>query len=310
MPNSMEEKVTETMEPEFKLLELEDREILQPYLQADANRSCERTFANIYLWKRQYPVEYAFVKGSLVFRSVRSGSFSFPVGGEDKKAAVRWMLEQCEREQRPFQMHVVLKEEAKLLEEWFPDRFSIVFNRDTADYLYETQKLQTLTGKKYHAKRNYINRFLQQNADWSYEQITSENAEECFQMAQEWRRENGCEDDPDKNAEMCVTFNALRLLDELSLTGGLIRVDGRVVAFAIGEPACGDTFVVHIEKAYAEVDGAYPMINQQFALHAAEGYTYINREDDMGEEGLRRAKLSYQPVDLIEKAFVTLKEGR
>jgi len=95
--------------------------------------------------------------------------------------------------------------------------------------------------------------------------------------------------------EMCVTLNALRLLEELKLTGGLIRVEGRVIAFAIGEPLNPDTFVVHIEKAFADIQGAYPIINQQFAANAAKDYLYVNREEDTGSEGLRKAKLSYRP---------------
>ena len=134
------------------------------------------------------------------------------------------------------------------------------------------------------------------------------NLEECFQMALKWRNENGCNDDDEKNAEMCVTLNALRLFEELELTGGLLRAGGKIVAFTIGEPICSDTFVVHIEKAFAEVPGAYPMINQQFAEHACAGYQYINREEDTGSEGLRKAKLSYRPVFMVEKGMVTEKE--
>lgn len=126
-------------------------------------------------------------------------------------------------------------------------------------------------------------------------------------MALRWRNENGCEEDEEKNAEMCVTLNSLRLFEELGLTGGVLRVDGEIVAFTIGEAVNDDTFVVHIEKAYAEVEGSYTMINQQFVEHELLGkYRYVNREDDVGLEGLRKAKLSYKPVFLVEKGYVTL----
>ena len=106
---------------------------------------------------------------------------------------------------------------------------------------------------------------------------------------------------------MCVALNSLRLFEELHLTGGVLRIDGKVVAFTIGEPICEDTYVVHIEKAYADVQGAYTMINQQFVEHELLGkYRYVNREDDVGLEGLRKAKLSYKPVFLVEKGYVTL----
>ena len=113
--------------------------------------------------------------------------------------------------------------------------------------------------------------------------------------------------DDEKRGEMCVALNSLRLFEELHLTGGVLRIDGKVVAFTIGEPICEDTYVVHIEKAYADVQGAYTMINQQFVEHECMNYKYVNREDDTGAEGLRKAKLSYRPAFMVEKGDVTEK---
>ena len=116
------------------------------------------------------------------------------------------------------------------------------------------------------------------------------------------------DEDDEKNAEMTVAMNSLRLYKELGLRGGLLRVNQEVVAFTMGEPVCDDTIVVHIEKARTDIEGAYSMINQQFVIHETEGYTYINREDDVGEEGLRKAKLSYHPVFMVEKGTVRFKK--
>ena len=99
--------------------------------------------------------------------------------------------------------------------------------RDYEDYVYETEKLINLSGKKYHGKKNHINQFKAAYPDWSYETITDSNVEECFQMALKWRGANGCEEDPEKNQEMCVTLNSLRLFKELHLKGGLLRAGGR-----------------------------------------------------------------------------------
>ena len=223
--------------------------------------------------------------------------------------ALEQMMEFSERNGFPFSMYNVTPADFERLERWYPGRFQIEYDRDQADYVYESEKLITLAGKKLHGKRNHINKFKNTYGDdWSYEPIHKENLEECFQMALKWRNENGCDDDREKNAEMCVTLNALRLFEELELTGGLLRAGGRIVAFTLGEPVCSDTFVVHIEKAFAEVPGAYPIINQQFAEHACAGYQYINREEDTGSEGLRKAKLSYRPVFMVEKGMVTEKE--
>lgn len=126
-------------------------------------------------------------------------------------------------------------------------------------------------------------------------------------MALKWRNANGCDEHEGKNAEMCVTLNSLRLFEELHLRGGLLRANGEVVAFSIGEPVCDDTMVVHIEKAYADVQGAYPMINQQFLIHEAAEFKYVNREEDTGDEGLRKAKESYKPAFLQEKGLVSFR---
>lgn len=297
------------MEIPFKRPELEDRPIILKHLNERKLRGCERTFANVYLWARFYQVVWAEIKGTAVFRSGKEGhySYTYPIGAGDRKGVIELLMADAKEKGYPFQLHAVSAEEMEELEGYFPGRFQVSWPRDVEDYVYETEKLISLSGKKYHGKKNHINQFKAANPDWSYESITDENVEECFQMALNWRRDNGCEDDPEKNSEMCVALNSLRLYKELGLKGGLLRAGGRVVAFTLGEPVCDDTFVVHIEKAYADVRGAYPMINQQFLEHEVSGYTYVNREDDTGDEGLRQAKLSYRPVFMVEKGIVTLK---
>lgn len=297
---------------EFKRAELSDKEIISGYFRNYPSRSCERTFVNVFLWSRKYPVQWAVIENTLVFKSQddKHLSFAFPTGDDqDVKKVIPVLKSYCEERGYPFSMYNVTPENYEKLEEWFPGIYEVEYDRDLADYVYESEKLSTLSGKKLHGKRNHINKFKAMFEDrWSYETMTKENLEECFQMALKWRRDNGCNDDEEKNAEMCVALNSLRLFEELELTGGLLRVDGQVVAFTIGEPVCEDTFVVHIEKAFADVQGAYPMINQQFVSHECAGYTYINREEDTGAEGLRKAKLSYRPAFLVEKGVIKEKE--
>lgn len=293
------------MEINLKRPELEDREQINEYLKYADTRSCEMTFANTYLWSRHYDTGFALVEDMLVFGNMTGEvSFTVPVGPGDLKKAVDTLMAYCEEKGVPFQLHNVTREEFARLEELYPDEFSIYYEREYADYVYETEKLARLSGKKYHSKKNHINKFKNLYPDWSYEPITEENVEECFQMALRWRELNGCEEDEEKHAEICVTLNFLRLFRELEMRGGALRVDGKIVAFTIGEPVGKDTLVVHIEKAFADVQGAYTMINQQFAEHEGQGFLYINREEDMGEEGLRQAKMSYKPVFLVEKGVV------
>lgn len=291
---------------QFKRPELEDRQLIHSYFTRYPSRSCERTFANSYLWARFFGAGFSIIENALVFQSVgEEVSFSYPVGeDEDVKKSIDFLLDYTKQKEIPFQLYHVTEEQFAQLEEWYPNKFEIEYNRDMADYVYESEKLATLAGKKLHAKRNHINKFKTTFEDWSYETLTKENVEECFQMALEWCNQNGCREDDEKNSELCVALNSLRLLEELELVGGLLRVNGDVVAFSIGEPICEDTFVVHIEKAFADIQGAYPMINQQLVEHECMQYKYINREEDTGAEGLRKAKMSYRPAFLIEKGIV------
>ena len=297
------------MEYEFKRPELEDKELINYYFAKAPGRSCERTFVNVYLWSRHYKVKFAVIEDALVFRDEGDGfAFSYPAGKDEAvKKALEALMEYCRERKCPFRLYNVTEEHFAQLCGWFPDRFQIRYDRDAADYVYETEKLATLAGKKLHGKRNHINKFKALYPDWSYESLNDDNVEECFQMALKWRNQNGCDDDAEKNAEMCVTLNSLRLYKELGLRGGVLKIGEKIAAFSVGEPLCSDTFVVHIEKAFPDIEGAYPMINQQFVLHECMDYTYVNREEDTGAEGLRKAKLSYRPVFMVEKGIVTEK---
>ena len=197
---------------QFKRAELEDQEIISHYFEHHTSRSCERTFANVYLWSRQYPVKWAIIKNALVFKSEDENhvSFAYPAGApEDVKNALEEMMEYSKAKGRPFLMYNVTPEYFAQLEEWYPGRFQIKYDRDSADYVYESEKLATLSGKKLHGKRNHINKFKSLFEDrWSYESMTKDNLEECFQMALKWRAENDCEDDDEKRGEMCVALNS------------------------------------------------------------------------------------------------------
>ena len=293
----------------FKKVELEHRELISGYFRRYPSRSCERTFVNVYLWSRHYPVTFGVVESALVFKSEGENglAFAYPAGEpENVKRALEALMRYSREKGCPFRLYSVTRENFEQLEQWYPGRFTIAYNEDIADYVYESEKLASLSGKKLHSKKNHVNRFkTAYEGRWSYEPMTKDNLEECFQAALVWRRENGCEEDEEKSAEICVTMNSLRLFEELEITGGVLRVDGEVVAFTIGEPLCADTFVVHIEKALSKVPEAYAMINQQFVSHACMDFPYINREEDTGAEGLRKAKRSYRPVFMVEKGIVT-----
>ena len=297
--------------PDFRRPTLEDKELIQSHLAMAPERSCDRTFANIYLWAKHYKVDFGVFGDVILFHDKRKKyKFAFPAGThENARKAIIELMKMAEEEGEEFSLYGITREQFDVLEEWFPGKFQIEYNRDLSDYVYETEKLQSLKGKSYHGKRNYINRFkINFQDNWQYEKLTDDNVEDCFQMALKWRNLNGCDDDPDKNAEMSVAMNSLRLFHELELEGCLIRANGEVVAFAMGEQVTEDTFIVHIEKAFSAVEGAYAIVNQQFVENNMIGrFKYVNREEDVGQEGLRIAKTSYKPIFLIDKGLVTIR---
>ena len=286
---------------DFKPVRAEDKETINKYLKHVRSRSCDMSFAAIYLWRGFYNLEYAECEDMIVFRSnEEETSLSLPLGAGDPKKALDRVLEYCREEGIPPVFHSISREMEQYLNEQYPGQFRVEFDRDIADYIYETQALIELKGRKYHGKKNHINKFSKMY-DWSYEAITPENTQECLDMLKKWKAQNCATEDLEKHAEICVSEASLREREFLGLTGGLLRVDGQVVAFTVGEQIHPDTFCVHIEKAFADIQGAYSMINQQFLIHEAADCKYVNREDDVGDPGLRKAKLSYHPAFLEEK---------
>ena len=298
----------------WKKITVEDKMLLEPYYQYEQSSSCEVSFANNLLWAPFYEVEYAILEEMAVFFTKGNGySVSMPMAKDDVTAAnlekvILQLEDYFEQVGHPFHMHLVTRKKFELLESLFPGKYEIEYDRDVADYVYETEKMISLAGKKLHAKRNHINKFKENNPDWSYEPLTMDNLEECLHMAEQWKHMNLCDEKGEKHAEFCVTKRALKQFQELGLKGGILRDGNRIVAFTLGEELNREMFVIHIEKAFADVQGAYPMINQQFLIHEASNYLYVNREEDTGAEGLRKAKLSYYPAFLQEKGNVTVKK--
>lgn len=288
----------------FSDLTYETKDWVTRKLKEDGRALCEYSFASNYAWSPYFKLRLARLGESGIFRYMGETHdlYSFPFGGseEDKRALLELVMELCEKEGETMELSPLSRADYESLRRWYPGQFLMAANRDMSDYIYEREKLVKLPGKKYHGKRNHIARFMDAE-DWNYEAITDENRMDAKAMMDEWRERRADVWNVELEQEFGAMTTALLEMKQLGLVGGLLRKAGRVVALAIGEPLNQDTFVVHYEKAFADVQGAYPMINQQFAEHAAEGFTYIDREEDTGDPGLRKAKLSYHPCRLEEK---------
>ncbi len=295
---------------EFKRITLEDRDILAQYLEKTPHQACDYTPGNLILWSRVYHTEYAVEDGVLYIKFGKGGKtfFGYPMGVSQEEGALKkafaWLEDYCKEEGLEMNMTVVEPSMYERIRAELPGIYDIEYMRDNADYIYDREALATLAGKKYHGKKNHVNKFLKTYTDWSYESIDLTNRHEAIDMVSQWCAQNGCCEDAEKAMEVCLLIEGLGHMDRLHFRAGLLRAGGRVVAMAMGEPVNDEMFVVHFEKAFSDVDGAYPMINQQFVIHEMEGFRYVNREEDLGMEGLRRAKESYKPVMMGEKGWL------
>ena len=188
------------------------------------------------------------------------------------------------------------------------DHLVITPDRDNSDYVYLTEDLIKLEGNKYHGKKNHINKFKKNHA-YTYASLTPDLVQECLALESQWCDIRHCELFPGLAGEERAIYEALTNMDHLDFKGGVILLNGKVEAFALGEQLNPETAVIHIEKANPAFEGLYQLINQEFCAHEWKDIPYINREQDLGEEGLRKAKLSYHPHHLVKKYTVTLNKA-
>ena len=294
----------------FRCPEPSDRQWALPLLSAEGSMGCEYNFDNIYLWSRAYPQKVARQGDRLLVQIQGSlgTSYLYPAGSGPLEPALATLRADAAAHGVPLTLVCVTGEQRRQLEDAFPGRFAWQEDRDGWDYLSDINRLADLAGKKLHAKRNHIHRFDERFPDWMFEPITPANIPECLDLERVWSARRQL-NEPDAGTETLseetiAVIEALYQMAPLALEGGLIRAGGKPVAFSLGSlttPACFD---VHFEKADGEIQGAYAVINREMARMIRERHPqvkWLNREDDLGLEGLRRAKLSYYPDILLEK---------
>lgn len=296
----------------FRSINLDDKAWIAPYFKEKNFYSAKYSFASCYVWRDVYQLEAAQQDGFLYMKIQAEGmdapAFLCPIGRGDLAAAVELLHQDCRAKGLETRIYGIFDAEKAALEAAFGQRLLLEANRDDFDYIYDREKLATLSGKKLHGKRNHIARF--QDKPWHYEPLNRENVARCLEMHMEWSVQNQvCNEHSAIWQESCASIQALTHFEELGFCGGVLYQENRVVAYTIGEPLTTDCYAVHFEKAFPDVQGAYPMINQQFILHETEGFRYVNREEDTGDEGLRKAKLSYQPEILLTEYAGVLRDA-
>ena len=284
---------------DFKKPQIEDRPWVQRLYECSGFRGAEYTFANLYLWSYFYG-EIAQYRDHLCQRLTFKGmhQYIYPAGCGEKKPVIDRLWRDSHEAGKPFVLRSLTKQTMAQLEEMYPGKFTYEENRNAFDYLYEIDTLCELAGKKYQAKRNHINRFMEANPDWHTQIITDDNVSVCLDLAARWY-----ESHDDSEADSRALHKAFDHRKDLKFEGLILYANDGPVAFSMGNRISYDTFDVNFEKAFAEVQGAYPLVNREFARLIRAAYPdirYLNREDDMGLENLRRAKESYHPI-LLEK---------
>ena len=221
-----------------------------------------------------------------------------PAGPGDKGKALESLCEELRRISPEGRIRRVGEEFVK--QHVDREKYDCIPDRDNSDYVYLTRDLIQLSGNKYHRKKNHLNQFTKKHV-FEYRELTVELVECFLEMQEGWCQLRECTEKPDLLAEDYAIREALTRFEELEYQGGAILMNSRVQAFSLGEPLNGDTAVIHVEKANPDIPGLYAAINQLFCSNAWSHLTYVNREQDMGLEGLRKAKESYYPHHMVNK---------
>lgn len=288
---------------EFHPITLKDREVFDAAYHRCRHEGSESSFTNLYIWRKPLNIVWTAIGGAVcvVVRNDGPVYALHPCAAEveDIIAAAKELAGWFRAQNLPVYIKGLEQSIAELLGEAFP-QWVIEHDRCEDDYIYSVKELIELKGRKFEAKRHHIRTFLKNNPEYSYDPMTPANALECLPVARQWLARQQS-DDRILQAEMFAEEQALTQFAELNLSGGIIRINGEIKAFTVGEALCEDTAVIHIEKADQEVVGLYQMINREYLAHAWPQMAFVNREEDMGIPGLRAAKLSYRPVRMVEK---------
>ncbi len=280
-----------------------DKKAFDEILQNNEEFSSEYAFGTSYIWEKAYNVEICILDNTIFKKYTREGvAFSFPYGQGDTRKALNNVVSYAESIGTKLKFIGMTENRVNELERLMPGKFKFESNRDTWDYVYRQDELAELKGRKFHSKRNHISKF-NKLYEWEYEAVTHENTDKCREVSDKWFEVNKDSDLDEYDA----LERAYRNYKDLGLDGGLLKVDSKPVAFTIGERINEDVYVVHFEKAFDDIEGAYTVINNEFCKRLS-GYKYINREEDLGIVGLRKAKMSYKPAMMVKK-YTAVMEG-
>ncbi|MDR1726026.1 MAG: phosphatidylglycerol lysyltransferase domain-containing protein [Bacteroidales bacterium] len=291
----------------FSDIKIEHKPIFDKFLSIKDIQNCETSFANLCAYRFKYSAQFTIIDDMLCIRSYNQEKASYtyfmPVGSNgDKKEIVKRFVE--ENKNTGNKMCIIVNNCTDFLRD-FPE-FIAEPSRDFYDYIYLREDLAELKGRKYQAKRNHINQISKQK--YEVIELSDNNFCEFFAAQTNFLSESKLRNPEfanDYEEENRVIHYLLMNYKELDVLGLAIKIEGKIVAFSLGSPINYNTFDIHIEKATRD-NGTFALINREMAKHIPAQFIYLNREEDLGIEGLRKAKLSYHPYKMIEKCFAFL----
>ncbi len=288
---------------ELKHIKTTDKEIFEKYIPDSVKQMCDFSFGNLYCWSAKEHTEFCEKDGFLYMRSTFNGvrSYAFPWGDGDVYAALGEICRDAVEREADLSFYCVSEEQLRVLKSYFKENLCVKEHRDYFDYVYLTENLAKLSGRNLHSKKNHVNSFVKK-FNYTFEELSQNNISECKAFSDKWFMAN--ESTQMLEAERQVINSAFKKYGDLGFYGYALRVEGEIIAFCLGEQMSdGETFCVHFEKALADYKSAYEALYKLFSEKLSAKYKYVNREDDAGVEGLRKAKLSYNPEYLVKKYY-------
>ena len=299
------------MSLEFKPIEATDLIKITPFVGLRPNKACDSVALDSFLWREYYHVQFAISGDKAV-------QWLMELDGEPYSAMPLCRQEDLESSfceivdyfnqvlKKPLRIYLADEEAVQYLN-LDPARFEVKEQEDLKDYLYDGEALRTLAGKKLHKKKNNYNAFVKAyEGRIEYRKLCCSDREDVWRFLDFWRQQKGDDVEEHLDYEVRGIHDILKNCSEMAVEMGGVYVDGRMEAFTIGSlNPLENMAVIHIEKANPEMRGLYQYINREFLVHAFPDVALVNREDDMGLEGLRKAKMSYNPIAFARKYSVT-----
>ena len=302
--------MTETL-IDFKPITAADRKLYNEFMPDGYRRGCELSFANLVLWGDQ---RAALIGDNIVIfsRFGRYTTYPFPLGKADKREAIEAIIKDSKKRGVPCRISSLDEDGCEIISRLYPDEFEFTTSEGSYDYVYSIEDLATLAGKKYHSKKNHLNRFIAEHPNYKVETISCDNITRVKNFVDDWFSQR-TEIDPEEDYTMEIEAmeRAFESYHEIGMDGIVITDGEEIVAMTMGAPMTSDVFDVNFEKARGDVRGAYTVVYYEFARYIRNKYPdirYLDREEDMGIEGLRQAKKSYHPVYRVKKYKATLLE--